>query len=66
MKVQIERVSACRLRSGHLNMRYVNCVDNCFNVRMCVVINIDFTLHAVTSVVFWFCAKMHRITVYIV
>lgn len=50
----IERVGV----SGHLNKPIcvceldVNTVDNCFNVRMCVVINRDFTLHAVTSVVF--------------
>lgn len=53
-------------RENSLQKKIKQTVDNRFMVKMCVVIKIDFTLHAFSSSVFWFCVQMHRIDIYIV
>lgn len=40
-------------------------VDNSFMVKLCVVINMCFSLCVASSPVFWFCFKMHHAKIYI-
>lgn len=40
-------------------------VDNSFMVKLCVVINMCFSLYVASSPVFWFCFKMHHAKIYI-